>query len=174
MSWLELCKQPCLFHDRCVSWALSLAARERFREREKGTRMKKLDKERWNQRESKTERGKKTILREWKFEMTIQERKKDTEGTNRKLSGKTRKNKRKNESERERERGRRRRETRRVHFKSPLYAKKSDEKIQRTSDKKIILVTFITKPSRNLNFERKVLKYLNENPENRFFDSSSN
>ena len=35
--------------------------------------------------------------------MTIQERKKDTEGTDRKLSGKTRKNERKNESERERE-----------------------------------------------------------------------
>ena len=36
--------------------------------------------------------------------MTIQERKKDTEGTDRELSGETRKNKRKNESERERKR----------------------------------------------------------------------
>ena len=104
--------------------------------------------------------------------MTIQERKKDTEGTDRELSGETRKNKRKNESERERKKKKKKR--RRVHFKSPLYAKKSDEKIQRTSDKKIILVTFITKPSRNLNFERKVLKYLNEKPENRSFESSSN
>ena len=61
--------------------------------------------------------------------MTIQERKKDTEGTDRELSGETRKNKRKNESERERRR-RRRREKRRVHFKSPLYAKKVMKKFR--------------------------------------------